>query len=360
MRILWIAHRDPRNPRAGGAEVTIRELCTRFVSSGHTVVLLSGGWRDCRNSESLDGIKIWRFGKNIGVHLAAPIFLFKHRPDVTINDLGHAIPWLTPSFLHKKNVVFFHHLHSRSLPGQVNKVLAMLITAIEKSYFLIYPRSEFVTESRTSMEDLLKLGVDYNRINRIEPGVNTDVFRVQKKTSCPSMVYFGGMRRYKRAEESLLLANSLARTFPDLRLTIIGDGPELVNVKKYANELGIFPKVQFTGRVRKEELAKLISEAWLNVHTSKTEGWGFSILEASASGTPTVAYNVPGVSDAIKNGINGIKVKDGDRNALIKAAVKILENPQPWWYTSHKVAERYSWDVSALKWQKLLHRIMKD
>ena len=38
-----------------------------------------------------------------------------------------------------------------------------------------------------------------------------------------------------------------------------------------------------------------------------------SILEAAAAGTPTVAYEVPGVEDAIENGLNGLKIKNGDR-----------------------------------------------
>ena len=130
MRILWLAHRDPLNPRAGGAERTIYEVCTRLVKKGHQITLLTGGWKGCRQIDDVQGFKIYRFGKSIGPHLALPIFLLKNRYDVIVNDLGHAVPWFSPTILNKNNIVFFRHLHARSLPGQVNPPLAKLITSI--------------------------------------------------------------------------------------------------------------------------------------------------------------------------------------------------------------------------------------
>lgn len=73
-------------------------------------------------------------------------------------------------------------------------------------------------------------------------------------------------------------------------------------------------------------------------------GLGYSILEASSAGTPTVAYDVLGVKDAVENGLNGIKVEDGNREALCDAAFSILSNPEVWWSSLIKVAQKYSWD----------------
>ena len=101
VKILWLAHRDPLNPRAGGAERTINEVGTRLVQRGHQVILLSGGWKGCKPIENLKGIEIRRFGKYLGPHLAAPIFLIKYRCDLVVNDLGHAVPWIS-STIHKE------------------------------------------------------------------------------------------------------------------------------------------------------------------------------------------------------------------------------------------------------------------
>ena len=172
MKILWLAHRDPLNPRAGGAERTISEVCTRLLQKGHKIILLTGGWKDCKPVENFQGIEIHRFGKNIGPHLALPVFLFKYHFDLVVDDLGHAVPWISSTVLNRHNIVFFRHLHARSLPGQVRPVIAKLITAIERCYFILYHGKAFVTESTTSRNDLLALGIREDKIIMIPPGVD--------------------------------------------------------------------------------------------------------------------------------------------------------------------------------------------
>jgi glycosyltransferase involved in cell wall biosynthesis len=357
MKILWLAHRDPRNPRAGGAERTIFEVCSRLVERGHEITLLTGGWHGCNRFENINGIKVLRYGTNVGPHIAVPAHIMKDKYDVVVDDLGHAIPWITPRFLALRNIVFFRHLHARSLPGQVNPFLSTAITAVERLYPLIYPDMPFVTESTTSRDDLLRLGIHSDNIIVIPPGVDFSRFHTSEKTDHPSIVYFGGMRTYKRPWESVFLLNSIAEIINDVKLFVIGTGKELENLKRSVTELGIDDSVEFLGRLADKDLPKVVASSWLNVHSSVTEGWGYSILEASAAGTPTVAYDVPGVRDAIEQGKNGIKVADGNREALAKAAMEILQSPEGWWISSQDVARKYSWDRTADEWENLLVKV---
>ena len=358
MRILWLAHRDPQNPRAGGAERTIYEVDTRLIEKGHKIVLLTGGWRGSMPAENLGGIEIHRFGKRLAPHLVLPVFLLKHQYDIVVNDLGHAVPWISSTILNKHNIIFFHHLHARSLPGQVNPIMAKLITAIERCYFILYHGKVFVTESTTSKNDLLKLGIKEDKIIMIPPGVENKLFHPASKSKYPSIVYFGGMRKYKRPLEVLYLLKSLLGKLEYVKLYVIGTGPEERSMKRLANELNMQDCVEFTGRISDKELSDIVASAWLNVHTSVTEGWGFSILEASSAGTPTVAYDVPGVRDAVEDGLNGLKVKDGDRKALADAAFSILTNSEISW-SSIKVSQKYSWDKTAELWIKLFEEVKK-
>ena len=358
MRILWLAHRDPQNPRAGGAERTIYEVDTRLIEKGHKIVLLTGGWRGSMPAENLGGIEIHRFGKRLAPHLVLPVFLLKHQYDIVVNDLGHAVPWISSTILNKHNIIFFHHLHARSLPGQVNPIMAKLITAIERCYFILYHGKVLVTESTTSKNDLLKLGIKEDKIIMIPPGVENKLFHPASKSKYPSIVYFGGMRKYKRPLEVLYLLKSLLGKLEYVKLYVIGTGPEERSMKRLANELNMQDCVEFTGRISDKELSDIVASAWLNVHTSVTEGWGYSILEASSAGTPTVAYDVPGVRDAVEDGLNGLKVKDGDRKALADAAFSILTNSEISW-SSIKVSQKYSWDKTAELWIKLFEEVKK-
>lgn len=357
LKILWAAHRDPFNPRAGGAERTIREVCIRLIKGGHKVTLLTGGFKGCKTVDNLQGVKIYRFGKYILPHLALPYFLIKYRYDIVVNDLGHAVPWVLSGLFGKKNVAFFRHLHARSLPGQVNLITAKLLASVEKYYPIIYRDAVFVIESSASRRDLIKLGIHGNRIFTIKPGVDKELFRPTAKTHNPTLVYFGGMRRYKRPEESIYLLENLITKLANIRLIIIGSGPEGKSLKKLAMELRLSDSITFMGKVTNEELAKTVASSWLNIHSSVTEGWGLSILEASASGTPTVAYRVSGVEDVIEDGINGLKVLDGDRASLANAAFIILSNPKNWWLSSLNVANKYSWEETVQAWENLFNKL---
>ena len=359
LNILWLAHRDPLNPRAGGAERTIYEVCMRLTKRGYKITLLTCGWNGCKVKDNLDGIAIYRYGKNLGPHLALPIFLLKTKVDVVVNDLGHAVPWLFSTIMGDRNVVFFHHLHARSLPGQVNPLLAKIISSIEKCYFLIYRGKPFVTESSTSNTDLKNLGIKEMLIHIIPPGVNRELFQPTDKTASPTVVYFGGMRRYKRPEESIYLLETIIPQIKGVKLVIVGTGPQKTDLENLVKDKQLQKYVTFTGRLDQKELAGVVASSWLNIHTSVTEGWGFSILESSSAGTPTVAYSVPGVVEAIENGLNGLKVKDGDRVALTKAALEILNEPKKWWSSSVEVAKKYSWDHTADLWDKLINDLVK-
>ena len=66
---------------------------------------------------------------------------------------------------------------------------------------------------------------------------------------------------------------------------------------------------------------------------------------------------MPGVRDAVEEGLNGIKVKDGNREALAEAALSILSNPERWWLSSVKVSQKYSWDKTAELWTKLFEEV---
>ena len=93
MRILWLAHRDPLNPRSGGAERTIFEVALRLIDWGNEVTLVTAGFKGSKPRQDVNGINVIRLGNSITLHLLSLLFLLFYRFDVIINDLGHAVPW---------------------------------------------------------------------------------------------------------------------------------------------------------------------------------------------------------------------------------------------------------------------------
>src|ERR671937_779035 len=80
------------------------------------------------------------------------------------------------------------------------------------------------------------------------------------------------------------------------------------------------------GRLSREELEQRMGQAHLLLCTSVKEGWGLVVTEASAMGTPAVAYDVPGLRDSVIDGITGSLVHAGDTVGMGIEAVELLND----------------------------------
>ncbi|MGP6221080.1 glycosyltransferase family 4 protein [Caldiplasma sukawensis] len=354
MNILWLNHRDPLHPKAGGAERTILEIGRRLVSQGDSVTIYSARWKGSKKFDTIEGINIIRLGGNITIHFLLPIYLLRYKYDIIINDLGHGVPWPSTVLLTRKNLVFFRHLHARSLPGQVNFFLGKVITIMEKMYPYIYRNTKIITESSTSREDLIRLGIKKENIIKIPPGVDLEFFHPGKKSKNVQLIYFGGMRKYKRPELILNVYKQIKDVIKDLKIVVAGDGKILKHLK---DETLIYKyNIEFVGKIDRETLSRLVRESWVNLHFSITEGWGYSILEAAASGTPTVAFKVPGVVDTIENNYNGFLV-----DHIEEFKVRLLETIDKnidFSKNSRKFAEKFNWDLTEELWRNTIVSIM--
>ena len=238
MKILWMNHRDIANPKAGGAERTIYEIGRRLVLRGHEVDVLVGSWPGAVRHETIDGVRFHRYGNRVTPHLVHSFFLKYHSDaDIIVDDMAHAAPWLSPWFCDLPGTVFFHHLHSRSLRGQVSRPLAVTLSWMERQYAHFYRSWPFVTESESSERDLEHLGIEHSRITRIPPGVDTELFHPRQKTDRPTLVYFGGMRPYKRPEHALFALKILLDKGYDVKLTMVGAGPSHQLLRSLSSKL---------------------------------------------------------------------------------------------------------------------------
>jgi glycosyltransferase involved in cell wall biosynthesis len=357
VRVLWLNHKDPLSPRAGGAERTILEVGSRLVRRGHAVMVLAGSWPGAASTDKVKGVTIRRYPGPILPHLIFPLLLrFGKPPDVVIDDLAHVAPWFSPHFTDAPGVVFFRHLHARTLEGQVPWPASRILGEMERWYPQLYPTWTFVTESERGMADLVHLGIPPRRIQRIPPGVDGELFCPGSKTPQPSIIYFGGLRRYKNATDAVRLLRELIRRGVRANLIILGTGPSLPAVMREVRICGLEDLVTFLGRVPQARLAEVLKTAWLNVHLSRAEGWGYSALEAASSGVPTVAYRVPGVTESVVDGSTGRLVDFGDLEGLAEGAMEILASREDWPMKCREHAQKFDWERTTASWEELLLR----
>ena len=136
----------------------------------------------------------------------------------------------------------------------------------------------------------------------------------------------------KGIEYALHALGEVMRTRPDVRYTIVGDGPLRSDLEARARSLGLGAAVRFTGWLARPEMLQIASAADVLLAPSVTapdgdaEGTPVAILEAAALGLPVVATRHAGIPDVVVEGETAILVEERDVSALA-AAVETLADP---------------------------------
>jgi glycosyltransferase involved in cell wall biosynthesis len=120
----------------------------------------------------------------------------------------------------------------------------------------------------------------------------------------------------------------LVRTLADPRLSsahlvIVGDGPEIPEIRRVAAEVGVSDRLHLLGMVSEETKYRALQVSDIFVSTSQHEGFGLVFLEAMAFGLPVVCYDRGGQVDFLTTGVTGHVVKLNDFSGFTDAVVRL-------------------------------------
>ena len=357
MKILYVSHRDITHPRSGGAEVYANIFLKYLAANGIEIDVVTSRFKKQKKYEIMDGTNYYRYKGNLGPHIALPFFALRRSYDIIISDLAHVIPWSSTIIRGKKRITIFYHLHRRTLYGQLSKSVAKLFILIEKGYPRIYGNSYFVTISSTSMRDLDSIGIDIGNAKIIHPGVDSELFKPSEKSKKLQLIYFSGLREYKRPYLAFTVLKELNKKYKDLTLIMVGNGPLYSNLVSLSKEMGLENNVIFTGKIDQMKLSKIISESHINIQFSIAEGFGIAAIESSACRTPTVAFRTTGVVDAISDGENGYIIENDNLPEYISKIKYIFDNYEIWPGKCTSFAKNFSIEKEGLQWLELIHKL---
>jgi glycosyltransferase involved in cell wall biosynthesis len=299
VRILVLNWRDLAHPAAGGAEVYTEQVLRRWVAAGHEVTLFAAAVRGRPAEETVDGYRVVRAGSRFTVYRDARRWWERHgrgRFDVVVDETN-TVPFLahewvddgarTVALVHQTCEEIWHH-NAPPLAAHLGRYL------LEPGWLRRLAGAPILAVSESTRDALARFGArDVTVVPEgyEPPAARPDVAREAR----PTAVFCGRMVSYKRPWEVIRAVRTARRDVPDLRLWMIGGGPLLDRLRRSAPE-----GVEFLGRVSEEEKHARMARAHVHLATSVREGWGLVVTEAAALGTPTIAYDVPGLRDSTR------------------------------------------------------------
>jgi phosphatidyl-myo-inositol dimannoside synthase len=158
---------------------------------------------------------------------------------------------------------------------------------------------------------------------------------------------------YKGLDTGLRVLAELRKDHPDLGYAVVGSGDQLCELQAMARSLGLEDRVRFLTDVSDGDLPALYNCAAVYLGLSRmtdldVEGFGLSLVEASACAVPVIAGRSGGIPDAVREGETGLLV-DAERPELVADAVRLLlrdaEMAQRLGMGGRKAVESfYNWD----------------
>ena len=202
--------------------------------------------------------------------------------------------------------------------------------------------------------DLSRFQVSIDPIPRQELGFDkTDIV----------LIYTGRMAPEKNLPFLLRAFNGAAQAYPNIRLLMVGSGPELENMKEWAQHIGIADRVHFTGQVAYNQIPRYLVTSDIFVTASVTEVHPLTVIEAMASGLPVLGIESPGVGDTITDDENGYLIPNEDLAAFTAKMVRLITDGvlrQKMGAQARQTAQRYSYERTSQHMLEIYEQVIAE
>lgn len=264
--------------------------------------------------------------------LLASIFLSRHwQPDVLHAHFG----WsgirmlLLKRFLRAPLVTTF---------GGKDAGTQMHMPHYDRLYeILLHATDQIVCVSNDLKDQLVKHGVDADRIEVIRRGTNLEQFRfVDRSGNSPDrpiqLLMVGRLVEKKGHRYAFEAIARLLKKGHKLSLAVAGEGDDYHLIRRLRNELGLQKHVRFVGSTNHEGVRRLMGDADVFLHCSVTgangdcEGIPNVIVEAASTGLPVIGTRHGGIVETIQHGKTGFLVEERDIDGLSDAIERLVQS----------------------------------
>ncbi|MGI8847180.1 MAG: glycosyltransferase family 4 protein [Candidatus Dormibacteria bacterium] len=354
MKVCLVSPYDFFHP--GGVTEHVRHLADHLRERDHDVVILAPSSR-VGDSHGIPGYV--RIGRSVPVrsngsvarvalsfHLVRRVRSLLNKADFDVvhyhEPLVPGLPITTLRFHRGANVGTFHAMARRNLGYYYGRAfLGRYAKRLHARIAVSAPARDFVSRYFDGDYQIIPNGIDTTRFTPHSP-----VIPEIRSEGQSTILYVGRMEARKGFAVLLHAYQQLRQARSDVRLVAVGDGPMRWGYERQVEDQGI-PDVLFCGHVGNDVLPRYYASA--DVFCAPAlggESFGIVLLEAMASGVPVLASAIPGFSQVVSSGHDGLLAPPRQPSVWAQALESLLNDPamrRAMGANGVIAAQRYDW-----------------
>lgn len=347
---------DAYEPHVSGVTTSIKMLKEALESMGHTVYIITANLSEHKFKYDETKRIIYIPGIKTGIYNTRLTNIYSKKAFKIIKDLNLDIIHSQTEFgigafsrivSKKLNIPVVHTYHTLYedyvhyvTHGHFNNLGKKIVIRLTKYYCdkkcdeLIVPTTKIkgLFESKYYINrkiHVIPTGIDTKKFE-LTADLKKEVTKIKKQYKIkPTDFIIGSVGRIakeKDFDKEIIATSKLIKENPNIKLMIIGDGPELDNLKQLAGDLKIEKNVIFTGLINYNLIPSYYHVLDIMVSFSKTETQGLTIIEGLSASLPVICLNDESFKAMVTDGYNGYLFKN--EQDYLKLTNKIINNPE--------------------------------
>ena len=311
------------------------EIARRWAAWGHDVTLFTAAFKGGLPQETVAGVQIIRRGSELTLYFQAFNYYrqeAKNQFDLIIDEIN-AIPFFTPLYTRKDTrahtTFWIHHICRKQWFYETRFPISPVGYILEPLALALYRNIPGMALSASTQRELMAIGHKQANLEIMPKGISfAPVSKIDwsLKAATPTFIYVGRIISHKRVHHIIEAFAATLRKWPSARLQIVGHGGSdyTQHLHDLCNQLGISNAVEFCGFVSEEVKLDLMSRAHALLVASLGEGWGLTVTEANAMGTPAIVYDVKGLRDSVRHNETGLITSENTPQGLAELMQQFL------------------------------------
>jgi glycosyltransferase involved in cell wall biosynthesis len=374
MRILMLNYEFP--PLVGGGSNACYYLLKEFSKMDINVDLITSSANGISEIEKMDeSVTIYKVPihkKDIHYWTQKEILSYSWKANNKVKELMemhhydviHAfftIPCGALAYLYKKKVPFVVSLRGSDVPG-FNERFGVQYVFLKPMIKEIWKKADAVVANSEGLKELALETNPQQAISVIHNGIDISEFTPNDRKKTDGYLQLICVSRLIERKGIRYLLQAIGELKHEkIRLTIVGEGNQLLELKNLTSKLNIEDKVVFKGYLDHSKLAEAYQQSDIFVLPSLNEGMSNAVLEAMASGLPIITTDTGGTVELLDD--NGLIVGMQDSESIANAIMQLIKDPakiSEMGEKSRTMAETLSWRHVAQKYLNVYRENILD